>query len=114
MKYLRQLRRDLRHVSAMFHVSCACVRLARFQAYLLNGRMGFAAEVVVRQKGTCLLRVENLTGDRCMAIIVDGPFNMVDGTVLLKYHPVADLRMITYFGRVDYLRKPEAYLTAAG
>ncbi len=109
MKLFKQLRKDFWRL--FFTHPAALARLARLQACRLNGQKAHIYRIIPLEGGDCFLYVVDSFGGQ-MCIYVDGPIDVANGTVKLKYRTEPEESTLMMFGRHHYRCRPEAYLVA--
>ncbi len=110
MKLWRQLRRELRRFFKTFDYSQTKVRLARFQAYRLNGK-DLGVVKIIPVEGGFLLQLSDFHDFKSVIpVFSNRPMLMRRGCVQLQYRSTAEENLITYLGRPRYECNPGSYL----
>ena len=88
-------------------------RLARFQAYKLDGSELNVRWVEPLGNGYLIRSAHPLDPTRLMDIYARPPFKTPGQKIRLKYHPEPEVAMITMLGQPRYRLDPSSYLTVA-
>ncbi|MEI6660428.1 MAG: hypothetical protein WCK91_03340 [bacterium] len=113
MRFTKKVRRLFDY---FFRDSIPFQRLARLNAYRLNGQMFEVLEVFpaeTSEEGGFFLRLRDPREiERHVMIYADRRVEISNGRVRVRYNPQPEEKMLGIYGRMEYLNQPTTYLRA--